>query len=153
MNSKIFISYRRDDSLVSTGRLYDRLKAHFGAESIFMDIDTIEPGLDFVDAIDQAVSSCDLHIAVIGPRWSTASGEKSHHRLDDPEDFVRLEIAAALRRGIRLIPASVEGASMPRASDLPDNLTSLVRRNATELSYARFDADVDRLIRSVERAH
>jgi hypothetical protein len=132
--AKIFISYRRDDSGGWAGRLYDRLSQHFGRDNVFMDIDTIEPGLDFVEVIGQAVGSCDALIALIGKQWLTLTDDAGRRRLDDPEDFVRLEIAAALARNIRVIPALVQGARMPRSPDLPDVLRMLARRNAHEIS-------------------
>ena len=117
-----------------------------GGINVFMDIDTIEPGLDFVEAIEQAVGSCDALIALIGKHWLTITDDAGRRRLDNPEDFVRLEIAAALARDIRVIPALVQGARMPRSSDLPEVLKMLARRNAIEISDTRFHSDVDRLI-------
>ena len=131
---RIFISYRWDDSGGWAGRLYDRLSQHFGEANIFMDINTIEPGLDFVQVIDQAVGSCDALIALIGRQWLTITDDSARRRLDNPEDFVRLEIATALSRNIRVIPALVQGTCMPRSSDLPDVLEPIARRNACELS-------------------
>jgi formylglycine-generating enzyme required for sulfatase activity len=144
--ARIFISYRRDDSGGWAGRLYDRLSQRFGRDNVFMDIDTIEPGLDFVQVIEKAVASCNALIAVIGRQWLTITDETGRRRLDHPEDFVRLEIAAALARNIRVIPALIEGARMPRSTDLPDGLQLLARRNAHEVSDRRFHYDVDRLI-------
>jgi hypothetical protein len=105
--SRIFISYRREDSGASAGRLHDRLREHFGRDNVFMDIDTIEPGLDFTDVIERTVASCDVLIALIGRQWLTSTDAAGQRRLDNPEDFVRLEIAAALKRNIRVIPALV----------------------------------------------
>ena len=147
---RIFISYRREDSAGHTGRLYDWLEGRFGKDDIFMDVDTIEPGLDFVEAIQQAVGSCDALIAVIGKRWLDASDAAGHRRLDDPEDLVRLEIATALERGIRVLPVLVEGAREPRSLDLPDGLKLLGRCSALELSDTRFRSDVYRLIEALE---
>jgi formylglycine-generating enzyme required for sulfatase activity len=149
--ARIFISYRRDDSGGWAGRLSDRLCQHFGRDNVFMDIDTIEPGLDFVEAIEQAVGSCDALIALIGKQWLTITDDAGR-RLDNPEDSVRLEIAAALARNIRVIPALVEGARMPRSTDLPDVLSRLARRNAIEISDTRFHYDVDRLIEVLDKA-
>src|SRR5882724_5887907 len=103
-----------------------------------MDIDTIEPGLDFVEVIEQAVSSCDVLVALIGRQWLTITDNSGRRRLYNPEDFVRLEIAAALARNIRVIPALVQGARMPHSTDLPDVLKMLARRNAHEISDRRF---------------
>src|SRR5271166_191609 len=152
MSGQIFISYRRDTSAMSAGRLYDRLSSHFASNQIFMDVDTIEPGVDFVRTIEEAVAACDVLIAVIGGRWLISPDEKGRRRLDNPEDFVRVEIATALKRGIRVIPVLVEGASMPRSGDLPNDLKSLVRRQALEVSHNRFRADSERLIGAVGRA-
>lgn len=146
--SGIFISYRRDDSSGHAGRLADRLVEHFGRNRIFVDIDTIEPGEDFVAVIENAVSSCDILIAVIGQNWLSATGSG---RLDNPNNFVRLEIATALRRDIRVIPVLVQRASMPKPQDLPEDLLKLTRRNAVELSDLRWQTDVDQLISVMER--
>jgi hypothetical protein len=137
MNGQIFISYRRDDSSAWAGRLSDNLSRHFISKQIFIDVN-LEPGIDFVEA---SVGSCDALIAVIGKRWLTSSDEEGKRRLDNPEDFVRLEIATALKRNIRVIPVLVDGALMPRSGDLPDNLKLLVRRNALDVSHNRFIAD------------
>jgi TIR domain len=129
MGGHIFISYRRDDSPASAGRLYDRLSNHFASDHIFMDVDNLDLGVDFVEEIQKRVSSCDVLIAVIGRRWLSSSDEEGQRRLDNAEDFVRLEIATALKRGVRVIPVLVDGASMPRRPDLPDDLELLVRRS------------------------
>ena len=152
MSGQIFISYRRDDSSAWAGRLYDGLSRHFVSNQIFMDVDTIEPGVDFVEAIEKSVGSSEVLIAVIGKRWLISSDEEGGRRLDNPEDSVRIEIVTALKRGIRVIPVLVDGASMPRSRDLPDDLKSLARRNALEVSHNRFRADLERLIIAVERA-
>jgi TIR domain-containing protein len=146
--SGIFVSYRRDDSSGHAGRLADRLVEHFGRNRIFMDIDTIEPGEDFVTVIENAVGSCEILIAVIGAKWLSASGSG---RLDNPNNFVRLEIGTALRRDIRVIPVLVQRASMPKTQDLPEDLVKLTRRNAVELSDLRWQSDVDQLISVMER--
>jgi formylglycine-generating enzyme required for sulfatase activity len=148
--SGIFVCYRRDDSSGHAGRLSDNLIAHFGDDRIFMDIDTIEPGEDFVTVIENAVASCAILIAIIGKHWLSAPGETSRC-LDDPNDFVRLEIATALKRDIRVIPLLVQGATMPKPQDLPDDLTKLSRRNALELSDLRWRHDVEQLINALER--
>jgi formylglycine-generating enzyme required for sulfatase activity len=148
--SGIFVSYRRDDSSGHAGRLSDRLVEHFGRDRIFMDIDTIEPGEDFVTVIEDAVGSCEILIAIIGRNWLSGTGGTTG-RLDNPNDFVRLEIAAALRRDIRVIPVLVQRASMPKQQDLPEDLVKLTRRNAVELSDLRWQNDVDQLIAVMER--
>jgi TIR domain/Sulfatase-modifying factor enzyme 1 len=151
MSGPIFISYRRDDAPHLAGRLYDRLSARFPKDHIFIDVDNLYAGVDFVEAIEQSVGACDVLIAVIGRRWLISSEAEGSRRLDNPDDFVRLEIATALKRNIRVIPVLEDDASMPRASDLPDDLKALVRRNAVEVSYARFSADSERLIVALER--
>jgi hypothetical protein len=151
MSGKIFINYRRDDASHLAGRLYDRLAAHFPKNQIFIDVDNLDPGVDFVETIEQSVGSCDVLIAVIGRRWLISSEAEGGRRLDSPDDFVRLEIATALKRKIRVIPVLVDDASMPRVSDLPDDLKSLVRRQAIPVSHDRFSADSDRLIAALDR--
>ena len=146
----IFISYRRDDAPGYAGRLYDRLTAHFGAERVFMDVQGIEPGVDFVDAIERALGSCKILIVLIGKDW-LAIDSAGRRRLDDPADFVRLETATALARGIRVVPVLVEGAEMPRADQLPTDLLPLVRRQAVELSHKQWDATSTELIRTLEK--
>jgi hypothetical protein len=152
MSGQIFISYRRDDSAGWSGRLSDRLKSHFPSNQIFIDVDTLDPGVDFVEAVEEVVGACDVLIAVIGSRWLTSSDRRGKRRLDIPEDLVRLEIATALKRGIRVVPVLVEGAVMPEAGELPDELKALVRRNALEIGHIRFDADSEHLVNAVERA-
>lgn len=146
--SGIFISYRRDDAAGHAGRLADNLVERFGRNRIFRDIDNIEPGEDFVTKIENAVGSCDILLAVIGRTWLSPNGSG---RLDNPNDFVRLEIATALRRDIRVIPVLVQRASMPKPEDLPDDLDSLTRRNAVELTDLRWPSDVEQLISVMER--
>lgn len=149
--SGIFVSYRRDDSSGHAGRLYDKLVSHFGKDRIFMDIDAIDLGEDFVTVIENAVGSCGILIAVIGRQWLASADDSSARRLDNPNDFVRLEIATALSRDIRVIPVLVQRASMPKPRDLPDDLAKFSRRNAVEISDLRWQHDVDRLIDVLER--
>jgi hypothetical protein len=151
MSGLTFISYRRDDSLATTGRLYDHLVARFGSHRIFIDIDAIEPGLDFVEVIERAVGRCDVLLAVIGARWLQSTQADGRRRLEDPEDFVRLELGIALARDIRVIPVLVDGAAMPPASELPDELKPLARRNAIELGHVHFNSDIERLVQVLER--
>ncbi|HSN88832.1 MAG TPA: toll/interleukin-1 receptor domain-containing protein [Thermoanaerobaculia bacterium] len=149
-SANIFINYRREDSAGHTGRLFDRLSNRFPGR-VFMDIDTIEPGVDFAEVITQAVGSCEILIVVIGREWLKVTDADGRRRLDKPGDFVRMEVAAALERNIRVVPVLVEDAPMPRPEDLPEDLAKLARRNAIELSDARWAFDVDRLIQTVER--
>ncbi len=148
----IFISYRREDSAGWTGRLAEYLKKQFGAESIFMDIDTIQPGIDFTEALQKAVSSCEVLLAMIGPEWATVTGKSGKPRIEDPADWVRTEIAAALKRKIRVIPVLVGGASVPTIDLLPDDLDALAQRQAHELTDKRWSFDVEQLIKTLPAA-
>src|SRR5215212_8467679 len=145
----IFISYRREDSEGQAGRLFDDLVAHFGNDSVFMDVAGIEPGRDFRRAIDQQVASCGVLLALIGKNWLDAKNESGNRRLDDPMDFVRLETASALKRDIPVVPVLVRGASMPRAEDLPEDLKELAFRNGVGLTHARWDSDVQVLVKAL----
>ena len=147
----IFISYRREDAASAAGRLFDWLGNQFGMEQVFADVDSISPGDDFVEKITSAVASCTVLLAVIGNRWLTAAGDDARPRLEDPHDFVRLEISAALSRGIRVIPILVEGARMPGEGDLPDGLAPLSRRQAVRLSPDRWGTDIRRLLHELDK--
>ncbi|MBC8170534.1 MAG: toll/interleukin-1 receptor domain-containing protein, partial [Anaerolineae bacterium] len=136
--SRIFINYRRQDSEGYVGRLYDRLMQQFKHEDIFMDVDSIKPGVDFVKTLEDAVTACDIFIAVIGPQWSNITDEAGARRLELWNDFVRIEIASALKQNKYVIPVLVGRAKMPVPDELPDDLKSLARRNAIELSHQRF---------------
>ena len=147
----IFISYRQEDSAAFAGRLYDLLSRRFGVDSVFMDVDTIEPGINFADAIQQAVSMCDIVLVLIGHVWLRITDTSGQRYLDDPEYFVRLEIVTALERNIRIIPVLVEETKMPDVDDLPGPLRSLTRRNALQISNTRWSYDIERLIDNIER--
>ncbi|MFI5453905.1 MAG: SUMF1/EgtB/PvdO family nonheme iron enzyme [Isosphaerales bacterium] len=147
--SKIFLSYRRQDSIGVAGRIYDRLRAHFGGDAVFMDIDSIPFGEDFREHIDSAVGQCDVVLAVIGTKW--AGGTDAHRRLDDPRDFVRIELESALHRNLPVIPILVDRAPMPGEADLPPSLARLAFRNAIDVDQGRdFHHHVDRLIKGIE---
>jgi tetratricopeptide (TPR) repeat protein len=146
---RIFISYRRQETAWPAGRLYDVLVERFPAEEVFKDVDNIEPGEDFVERITAAVGSCDVLLALIGPQWLTLSDENGHRRLDNPDDYVRLEIETALTRKIRVIPILVDEARIPRANELPPSLAPLVRRNAVEINPITFDTK--RLLATVQK--
>lgn len=148
----IFINYRRQDSEGHVGRLYDHLTRDFAPENIFMDVSSIEPGEDFVDVLEEAVAGCDVFLAVIGQRWATIADADGNRRLDQWNDFVRLEIASALRQGKLVIPILVGRATMPSPDELPDDITALARRNAVELSHQRFAYDVENLINDIKEA-
>lgn len=147
---KIFLSYRRDDTAGYAGRLADGLADHFGAPHIFRDVDSIPAGRNFVKRINEAVASCDVLVAVIGREWLTATNSSGQRRLEDPEDFVRLEIAAALERDIPVVPVLVEGAAMPSPKALPPALTALSHQNALEVSDTRWDYDLGRLVKAID---
>lgn len=147
--SGIFISYRREDSAAHAGRLYDRLSNRFGAEQVFMDVDDIPPGADFAAHIDAKVASCDAMIVVIGKNWLTVRNAAGQLRLSDPADFVGLEVALALQRGVLVIPVLVAGAAMPKREELRKDLQPLARRNALTLSDQDFQRDADILIETL----
>jgi len=147
----IFVSYRRQESSHLAGRLADRLAARFGEGQVFIDVDTIEPGVDFAEEILRAVAACKVLLAIIGQNWLTSADDRGRRRLDDPDDIVRLEIEAAIVRGVRVIPILVEGAVMPGREDLPEGLAPLARRNAFSIRHESFPYDVRRLITAIER--
>jgi uncharacterized membrane protein YhaH (DUF805 family) len=151
VTSRIFISYRRGLNAAAAGRLYDHLREHFGHDAVFMDVDGIEPGADFVATLEQQVSQCAAFLTVIGPGWADVRDSAGRRRLDDPRDYVRVEIEAALRRDIRVVPVLVDEAPMPSSDELPGTLAPLARRQAVEIAHPRFVADVDQLARSLGR--
>jgi hypothetical protein len=144
--SGVFISYRREDSSGYAGRLFDILSTHFGRENIYMDLDTIRGGDNFETVIEEKISQCDVLLAVIGERWLTITGVNGSRRLDMADDFVRLEIAKALERGVRVIPVLVGGATMPHQDDLPNDLRPLSFHQAMDLRDAHFHADAEQLM-------
>jgi hypothetical protein len=148
----VFISYRREDTAGYSGRIYDHFRDRFGEKNVFIDVDTIQPGEDFVQVIEEKVGACDALVAVIGKQWVSVLDEAGKRRLDDPHDFVRLEITAALARNVRVIPVLVGGAHMPRLEELPEALAGLLRRNTIELSDTGFQQLLPRLIQAVEAA-
>lgn len=152
VNKRIFINYRRGDSQAAAGRLNDRLLQHFGRDQVFMDVEAIEPGVDFVTWIDEQVAACGVFISVIGPDWLAARTADGHPRISDPNDYVRLEIESALKRNIRVIPVLVDGATMPQSTDLPSSIDALARRQAVQIAHHRFTADCDDLARGIKRA-
>ena len=147
---KVFISYRRSDSSDVTGRIYDRLKEHFGKSAVFKDVHSIPPGVDFREHLEKAVGKCKIFLVVIGDRWLEATDSKRKNRLQDPDDFVRIEIESALNRKILIIPLLVRGALMPAEAKLPRSLRKLVYRNAIPIrSDPDFHGDIDRLIEAI----
>jgi hypothetical protein len=149
MGRAIFISYRRDDTEGEAGRLFDDLVRAYGDNSVFMDVAGINPGIDFRKAIDDNVASCGVLLAMIGPTWAAIKNSSGERRLDDPNDFVRLEIASALARDIAVIPVLVHSAKMPTPDQLPENLTNLAFRNSVEITHARWNSDVELLTKAL----
>ncbi len=150
MGHAIFISYRRDDSEGEAGRLFDDLTAAFGASNVFMDVAGISPGADFRKAIDDNVVSCGVLLAIIGPRWAGITDAAGKRRLEDPNDFVALEIASALKRNVPVIPVLVHEATMPPADQLPEALKDLAYRNSVELTHTRWNSDCQLLIEALK---
>jgi hypothetical protein len=152
MASKIFINYRRDDSIGTAGRLHDRLAQAFGRKNLFMDVDHIPAGVDFVEYLNSQLAACNVFLAVIGPNWLDAKNNDGCRRLHDPGDYVTIEISAALARNIRVIPVLIDGARLPDARELPEPLKPLVRRHAITLRNAHFGRDAGALIEKVREA-
>ncbi len=148
----IFISYRRDDSAAHAGRIYDYLAAHYGDDQIFMDIEDIAPGRDFMEVIEERVAACDVQLVIIGKHWANIRDEHGRQRLENADDGVRMEIAAALKRDIVMVPLLVGGAKMPRALELPPELEPLLRRQAVEINDRDFRQDMEHLVGSLESA-
>jgi hypothetical protein len=146
----VFISYRREDSAGSARRVYDRLVMRLPREAVFIDVDNIPLGVDFVQVLSERVGACDVLIAIIGREWINVR-EGGRRRIDNPHDFVRIEIEAALKRDVHVIPVLVDGARMPSADELPESLRPLARRNAIEVSHTRFDMDAQRLTHGLEQ--
>jgi len=148
---KIFISYRRDDSAGYAQAIYSRLAQHFSKDRIFMDVDTIEPGVDFERVIEKAVGECDVLLAVIGKRWAGGELDRVSWLDSSSKDYVRLEIATALARNICVIPVLVDGVAMPSENLLPESIRGITRRHAVEISNTRFSFDIERLITALQR--
>jgi len=147
----IFICYRREDTAGHAGRLFDHLCEHFGKEHVFMDVAGIEPGVDFVESIETAVSSCEVLIVVIGKNWLECADTAGKRRLEDQNDFIRLETATALRRNIRVIPLLVQGAAMPPQDRLPEELKKLSTRQSIEISDNRWNSDVNQFVETLTK--
>jgi hypothetical protein len=146
----IFLSYRRQDSQSATGRLADRLEAHFGAARVFRDHESIVAGDDFAAAIRRAIGVSTVLLVIVGPRWLAAADATGRRRLDDPGDFVRLEIELALAADVAIVPVLVEDATMPAAGDLPPSLQEFARCQAVDLSETRWRYDVEQLIATLQ---
>jgi hypothetical protein len=147
----IFLSYRREDATPYALLLHSRLRERFPDVHVFMDLEAIEPGLDFAEVIRQAVVSCAVLVALIGRQWATLIDEQGRRRLDDPDDWVRSEIQAALERGVRVIPVLVDGARPLQAEQMPAELRKLARLQALELSNDRYEYDTGRLLALIHR--
>ena len=152
MAGKIFINYRRDDSIAIAGRLHDRLAEAFGGDNLFMDVDNIPVGINFEEYLNKQVAQCDAMLSVIGPNWLSAKDETDQRRLDKPDDFVAIELAAALARDILVIPVLVDGTHMPKAIELPASLKPLALRNAIQLRNTNFGSDAEQLIKKMREA-
>ena len=148
----IFCNYRRNDDPGSAGRLFDWLRRVFAWWQLFFDVDSIAPGLDFVQVLQEQVSQCDVMLVIIGKDWINARDEAGARRLDNPGDFVRIEIESALAQNKRVIPVLVGEGRMPRSDELPDAIKPLARRNAVRLTHERFCADVQGLIKALRQA-
>lgn len=148
----IFISYRVSDTAGETGRLVDSLKQHFFDDQIFIDIDKIEPGVDFTEAIAKSLESCDVMLAIIGPNWAGVNTTTNTSRIKNSNDWVRLEISTALKRNIRVVPVLVDGAELPTEGELPEDLHPLTKRQAYEISNKRWRYDTEELIRFLVRS-
>lgn len=150
MAGKIFINYRREDTAGFAGRIYDRLEQTFPRESLFLDVDQIGAGQDFVRELEEQVRACDVMLVLIGPNWLTVTDEAGRRRIENPEDYVRIEVESALRFGKRVVPVLVQKTEMPGANALPIPLKEFARRNAVGLTHERFKADVQGLIKELE---
>jgi predicted ATPase len=147
---RVFLSYRREDAAGHAGRLTDHLLDRFGQGSVFVDVDSIEAGADFTAEIERAIAGSDAVLVVIGPGWLDARTPSGVRRLDEPADFVRREVEAALSSEVRVIPVLVGGAEMPAEAELPDSIAALAHRNAVELQDRRWREDVDALVDVLE---
>lgn len=152
MAGKIFINYHRDDSIGTVGRLYDQLAQTFGRLNIFMNVDHILVGMDFKDHMKSRVAACDAMLVIIGPNWLAARDETGQRLIDNPNDFIVIEIVAALARKIAIVPVLVDGARMPMASELPDNVKPLARLQAAELHHDTFGRDAEALVARISEA-
>jgi hypothetical protein len=152
MAGKIFINYRREDSIAIAGRLRDRLAETFGPDNLFMDVDNIPVGINFEEYLKRQVAACDVVLSVIGPNWLNAKDETDQRRLDKPDDFVAIELAAALARDILVIPVLVDGTRMPKASELPASLKPFALRNAIQVRNTNFGSDAEQLITKMREA-
>jgi len=152
MMASVFMSYRRSDQIALTGRVYDRLVQKFGSEQVFKDVEDIPAGSDFRKVLEQALTKADIVLAMIGPGWLNAADSQGRRRLDNPDDFVRLEIATALKRDdVLVIPVLLDNAKMPVANHLPADLKDLAYRNGVVVrNDPDFGSDIKELIAIIE---
>ncbi len=146
---RIFINYRRADTRWAAARLYDGLSQRLGADGLFMDVDSIPPGVDFVEYLNDFVDRSSAIIVLIGPDWLTVTDETGQRRIDDPDDFVNIEICRAMERNVSVIPVLVDEASMPSEAELPERLKGLARRQAVRLDHKTYGQDLERLNRAL----
>lgn len=147
--SRVFVSYRREDSSGHAGRLQEHLGVELGKKSVFVDVGSIDPGINFEEAIEKAIVGSKVVIAVIGTDWLNAQDEQGRRRLDNPDDYVRLELERAFQRNVKVIPVLVRGATMPRAEDLPESLRKLSAIQSLEIRDTRWEADLETVLREV----
>ncbi len=152
MTNSVFINYRRDETAGVAGRLHDKLAGGLPKGSVFMDVDAMVPGIDFTKQLGDQVGKCSIVLAIIGPGWVDAKDDAGNRRLDNPKDWVRVELSAALHRDIPVVPGWLDGAVMPRPDELPDDLVALANRQAVDLRHARFRADADAILAAVRSA-
>jgi hypothetical protein len=150
MALRAFLSYRRDDSAGHAGRVHDRLQQEFGRNLLFMDVDSIPLGANFSKVLSDEIAKCDALLAIIGPAWLDARDDHGNRRLENPDDFVRIEIGTALKRDIPVIPILLEGTRVPKAEQLPDDLKELALRNGLDVRHVSFADDMKRLIRGLK---
>jgi TIR domain len=148
--ARLFLCYRRDDTADAAGRLRDKLAGSYGDDRVFMDIDSVPLGIDFVEHVREQISGCAAVIVMIGRRWLTLKDKRRRRRLDNEDDLVRAEIAAALTQKIPVIPVVVQNASMPIADDLPEDIRLLARRNGIQLRPEQWREGVERLLRELD---
>ena len=141
MTKGIFISYRRDDAAAYARLIFNKLVSAYSRQSVFMDVDSISLGADFAEVLDQRLRTCSVLVAIIGRNWENSTGQAGTARLNDPSDFVRIEIESALKLNLPIIPVLVDGAQMPRPDKLPESLRPFSRRNAIDIGHVHFDAN------------
>lgn len=145
---QIFISYRRDDSQWGSRALWEKLRTLYGEEQVFMDVESLPLGSPFPEQIKNKLKKSDIFLIIIDKQWLNLQSN-GKRRLDDPEDWVRHEVEFGLNSGLPVIPILIEGASMPKAHELPESLKDLTNRNALTLSHSRMKGDVDRLVDAI----